>query len=203
MRIINLYPGSWGANCYLLISGGHCAVVDPSANANEIVSALEAEGVTLDAILLTHGHFDHTVSMDTLRERTGASVWIHSADADLPTDSLKNGFYPFFHMERIHRSPDRVFEDGHVFQLGDEEIRVIHTPGHTQGSVCFLCNESFLLTGDTLFNGDRGRTDLYGGNEEQLLQTLQDMRQLPQSLPIYPGHGIAATLGAALDSAIF
>ncbi len=202
MRIKNLYPGSWGSNCFLLINGTHAAIVDPSACAERILDEVKTEGAQLEAILLTHGHFDHTVSMDTLREKTGIPAMIHEKDAELPSDSRKNGFYTFFQMERAHRAPDRTFADGDVLMLGDEEIRVIHTPGHTEGSVCFLCNRELLLTGDTLFDGNVGRTDLYGGDEVKLYASLKRLRGLDKDLTIYPGHGAPSTLGLALDLVI-
>lgn len=199
MRIQNLYPGSWGSNCYLLFSGRHAAVVDPSAPAEQILSAVDAAGAQLDMILLTHGHFDHIVSIDSLRELLDAPVLIHEQDADFPADPQKNGFAYFFHMNRAYRAPDRTFADGDILTLGEDEICVLHTPGHTQGSVCFSLPHRMLLTGDTLFNGNRGRTDLYGGNEDQLLSTLQAMRQWDPDQIIYPGHGDEARLGDALD----
>jgi len=202
MRIITLYPGSWGSNCYLLLSGTHGAVVDPSPRAEQILNILEQNGASLDYILLTHGHFDHIVSLDSLRDLTGAPALIHEADAEFPPDPKKNAFYYFFHINQSYRAPDRSLKADEVLMLGEESIRVIHTPGHTAGSVCYLCNSDFLLTGDTVFDIGRGRTDLYGGNEALLLQTLQNMRELPQSLPIYPGHGTSSTLGAALDQAL-
>ncbi len=202
MRIVTLYPGSWGSNCYILQSGSHAAVVDPSPRADQILNVLEQNGATLDFILLTHGHFDHIVSIDSLRALTGAPVLIHEADAELPADSRKNAFYYFFRMDQSYQVPDRSLKSDEVLTLGEETIRVIHTPGHTAGSVCYLCNNDFLLTGDTIFDVGRGRTDLYGGDEATLLQTLRNMRMLPQSLPIYPGHGTQATLGTALDQAL-
>jgi glyoxylase-like metal-dependent hydrolase (beta-lactamase superfamily II) len=203
MRIINLYPGSWGSNCYLLISGTHAAVVDPSPKPEQILNLLQQEGAALEYILLTHGHFDHIVSLDALRQITGVPALIHEQDAELPSDAVKNGFRIFFHMDKTYQVPDQTLHADQVLKLGDEKIRVIHTPGHTAGSVCYLCNGEFLLTGDTLFDAGRGRTDLYGGNEAQLMQTLEAMRSLPQSLPIYPGHGSPATLGIALDNVIY
>ncbi len=200
MRIRNLYPGSWGANCYLLINGHNAVVVDPSARADKILEALREENVEVRYILLTHGHFDHIVSLDTLREATGVKAYIHEGDFDFPADSYKNGFGYFFKTEKSYRNPDGKLTDGQVLDLGGEKVRVVHTPGHTAGSVCYLCNDEFLLTGDTLFDGDRGRTDLYSGDEQTLLSTLESLRAYPQELPIYPGHGAPTTLGHALDT---
>ena len=202
MRILTLYPGSWGSNCYILQSGSHAAVVDPSPRAEQILNILEQNGAVIDYILLTHGHFDHIVSIDSLRDLTSAPVLIHEADAELPSDPKKNAFYYFFRMDQSYRTPERSLKSDEILTLGEETIRVIHTPGHTAGSVCYLCNDEFLLTGDTIFDVGRGRTDLYGGDEAVLLQTLRNMRALPQSLPIYPGHGTSTTLGAALDQAL-
>jgi glyoxylase-like metal-dependent hydrolase (beta-lactamase superfamily II) len=203
MRIITLYPGSWGSNCYILLSGSHAAVVDPSPRAEQILNILEENDAVLDYILLTHGHFDHIVSLDTLRDLTQAPALIHQGDAELPADPKKNAFYYFFHMNQSYREPERSLTADEILMLGDETIRVIHTPGHTRGSVCYLCNEDFLLTGDTIFDVGRGRTDLYGGDEALLLETLRNMRSLPQSLPIYPGHGTSTTLGEALNHAFY
>ncbi len=202
MKLINLCPGSWGSNCYLLISGGHAAVVDPSAEPRQILSALERESATLDYILLTHGHFDHIVSLDRLRDQTNAPALIHEEDLELPADPIKNAFFSFFCMEQSYRTPERSLTDGEELMLGEESIRVLHTPGHTRGSCCFLCGGELLLTGDTLFDGAVGRTDLYGGNGEALLASLLALRGLAPSLPIYPGHGGSALLGEALDSVL-
>ena len=202
MRIRNLYPGSWGSNCYLLLSGTHAAVVDPSAPVGSILDALREEGAQVDCILLTHGHFDHIVSLDALREKTGAPALIHADDMELPGDARKNAFFTVFGMDRHYRTPNRALTDGARLELGDESIRVIHTPGHTAGSVCYLCGEgagAVLLTGDTLFAQGVGRTDLYGGDSRQLAASLARLRSLPPELPIHPGHGPSGILGEALD----
>ena len=203
MKIENLYPGSWGSNCYLLYSGTHAAIVDPSASADTILRELATRGLTLEMILLTHGHFDHIVSIDTLRERTGAPACIHEGDLNMPEDSTRNAFYTFFRMHRSYRRPDRALQNGEVLMLGDEQIRVLHTPGHTAGGACFLCNGEFLLTGDTLFENNYGRCDLYGGSESTLFQSLRSLRELDQNLIIYPGHGDSARLGDALDFVLY
>ncbi len=199
MKIRNFYPGSWGSNCYLLQSGGFAAIVDPSADAATLKKALDEEKLHLSYILLTHGHFDHIVSVDTLRHTTGAPVLIHASERDFLADSHKNAFYDFFYMERSYGDPDGTLTGGQVLTLGEEEIRVIHTPGHTAGSVCFLCNDELLITGDTLFNGGYGRTDLYSGSQAQLTSSLRSLAQLPGYLPIYPGHGSSTTLAEALS----
>ena len=199
MEIRNLYPGSWGSNCYLLLSDGHAAVVDPSADARTILNAVSSEGATLDCILLTHGHFDHIVSVDRLRDATGAPLYIHKFDAEMLTDGHKNAFYTFFRMDKVYRPADKLLSDGDELTLGNECIRVIHTPGHSQGSVCYLCNDELLLTGDTLFSDTYGRYDLWGGDGQTLFSSLSNMRNLPQDLPIYPGHGESVSLKTALD----
>ena len=199
LEIQNLYPGSWGSNCYLLTSGSHAALVDPSADASTLADAIQSSGTTLDFILLTHGHFDHIVSIDTLRQRFDAPVLIHEDDAEMLGDSRKNAFYTFFHIDRTYKDADRTLVDQEELRLGDEIIRVIHTPGHSKGSVCYLCNGEYLLTGDTLFDEGFGRYDLWGGSAAILKDSLSRLRTLDQFLPIYPGHGAYATLGNALD----
>lgn len=203
MEIENLYPGSWGSNCYLLTVGSHAALVDPSANASTLMAAVAQKGAVLDFILLTHGHFDHIVSMDELRQHTDAPVMIHEGDAEMPGDATKNAFYTFFRKERTYRDADRELADGEVLMLGNEPIRVIHTPGHSPGSVCYLCNDQFLLTGDTLFDEGVGRCDLWKGDADRLRESLAQLRTYPQNLRIYPGHGAPARLGIALDMAAY
>ena len=203
MEIRNLYPGAMASNCYLLTVGKAAAVVDPSAPVADILSALREANATLSVILLTHGHFDHLFSLEALRKATGAPVLIHEKEADFPDDPQKNMFERFFGMPRRFGAPDRGVKSGEEITLADEKIRVIHTPGHTAGSVCYLCNGEFLLTGDTLFADSYGRTDLYSGDEEALFDSLNRLRELPSDLRIYPGHGEPAVLGQALDCVLY
>ena len=106
MKILNVCEGSWASNCYALISGSHALVIDPSASAKAILEILESEGATLDGILLTHGHFDHILSLDTLRDKTGAPAYIHCEDAIMLTDGKKNGFFELF---KLCRSKNELF----------------------------------------------------------------------------------------------
>ena len=200
MEIYNLFPGSFGSNCYLLISGNKAAVVDPSADADVILKKVSEKGATLQYILLTHGHFDHICSLDSLREKTGIPAYIHKGDADMPGDSHKNAFAIFFGQERTYRDPEKMLEEGDVLTLGEESIRVLHTPGHTEGSVCYLCGEDILITGDTLFDRGFGRYDLYGGDPFKLRRSLERLSTLDPSLIIYAGHGSPTDLGDAVQN---
>ena len=200
MEIYNLFPGSFGSNCYLLVSGKQAAVVDPSADADKILQKAAECGATLQYILLTHGHFDHICSLDILRDKTGVLAYIHQGDADMPSDSQKNAFSIFFVQERVYRAPEKTLSEGDVLTLGDEQIRVLHTPGHTEGSVCYLCGESILITGDTLFDRGFGRYDLWGGDPYKLRHSLARLATLDHSLIIYAGHGCPTDLGDAVQN---
>lgn len=203
MRILNLYPGSWGSNCYLLLNGRHAFAVDPSADADRILSVVTQEDALLEGILLTHAHFDHICSIDSLRDRTAVPLYVQEKDAELITDAGKNAFYTFFQMETDYRPADRFLHDGDCLHLGEESIEVLSTPGHTAGSVSYLCNREFLLTGDTLFADSIGRCDLYGSDPAAMRSSLAALRKLSPSLTIYPGHGPAEQLGIALDQAAY
>ncbi len=198
MEIYNLFPGSFGSNCYLLFNGDKAAVVDPSADADVILQKAAEKGATLQYILLTHGHFDHICSLDTLREKTGVPAYIHTGDADMPEDAYKNAFFTFFGQMRTYRAPEKTLVEGDILTLGTEQIRVLHTPGHTEGSVCYLCGENILITGDTLFDRGFGRYDLYGGDPSKLRRSLQRLSTLDHSLIIYAGHGCPTDLGDAV-----
>ena len=198
MEIVNLYPGSFASNCYLVISDGHAALIDPSAKAERILEELDRRNATLEFILLTHGHFDHVFSLDELRDVCGVPAYIHEADAELLPDSEKNAFSYFFDRKQAWRAAEKVLKDGDELTLGSTRFRVLHTPGHTRGSVCYQCGD-VLFTGDTLFDGNYGRFDLYGGDAETLYRSLRSLHKLPADLTIYPGHGNETGLGAALD----
>lgn len=199
MEIVNLYPGSFGANCYCLFDSGEAAVIDPSANTEAILSEIRKRDAALRYVLLTHGHFDHVLSVDTLRDATGAPLCIHENDAEMLTDSQKNAFRYFFGGNRVWRAAERTLSDGEELNFGNTTLRIIHTPGHSKGSVCYLVPDEALFTGDTLFDGNVGRCDLWGGNDEELMRSLKKLRVLSPDLTIYPGHGGSTTLKSALD----
>ena len=202
MEIREVCPYSFGANTYIVASGTHALVVDPAVSVNAIVSAAGELGAQLEGILLTHGHFDHTVAVDTLRDALSIPLYIHSDDAIMLTDGKKNGYYDFYHKECVHRKADILLGDGDVIDLGNERLTVIHTPGHSLGSVCYL-GDGFIVTGDTLFADTIGRCDLFGGSSAQMEVSLERLRTLDGALRIYPGHGAPSLLGSALVSAAY
>ena len=205
MQIINLFPGSYGSNCYLVEDNGHALIIDPSASAASILRRLKEDGCTPDAILLTHGHFDHIMSIDTLRQaEPGLKVYIHTDDAPMPGDGKKNAFGLFFGQDRTWQDADVLMEDGQTISVGNATFRVIHTPGHSPGSVCFLCEEEgVMITGDTLFADNIGRCDLWEGSHAVMRKTLQGLRSYDGSLTIYPGHGGTNKLSKALDNVLY
>lgn len=202
MKIIPICPASFSSNTYLLVSNGSALVVDPSVSAESILRTVKEQNAELQGILLTHGHFDHILSLDLLRQSLSIPAAIHEHDAVMLTDGRKNAFYDFFGKERIFGAAERRISDGETISLGDETITVLHTPGHTGGSVCYLIDDS-LITGDTLFSNTYGRCDLWSGDEAEMQKSLARLRSLPPTLTIYPGHGATARLCDALDEVAY
>ena len=199
MKVVPVCPGSAMANCYLLVHNTHALVVDPCVSVSAILRAAKAEHATLEGILLTHGHFDHMLSLDELRAALPAvPVYIHRDDAENLANGKKNAFAEFFGQDRAWKAADRLLTDGDTLPLGDAFLTVLHTPGHTKGSCCYLASDgSFLLSGDTMFAAGYGRYDLYGGDEKALAASLQRISTLPMTLMLAPGHGKSTTLERA------
>ena len=198
MKVIPVCPGSAMANCYLLVHGSHALVVDPCVTVSGILRAAQAEGATLEGILLTHGHFDHILTLDALRDAAGIPAYIHDADQQLLPDGQKNAFALFFGQDRAFRPAEHSLRDGDLIPLGDAAIEVIPTPGHTGGSVCYRAGD-ILLTGDTLFVGGYGRCDLKYGSETDMFMSLKKLYRLPAETVFLPGHGGSSTIGRQAD----
>lgn len=199
MTIRNLTPGGYASNCYLVNEGSTAVLIDCTAPAADIVAALEEEGAHLAAILLTHGHFDHMLTLEAVKVATGAPIYLAARDSDLPGDGEKNAFAVFFGYDRRYPEADILFDDGDLLTFGTLTLRAIYTPGHTRGSAVFLI-EDIAFTGDTLFADGCGRYDLYGGDRRALVCSLGKLAVEPLTTVIYPGHGEPSTLGAALDT---
>ena len=202
MEIKTVCPYSFGANTYIIFSGNSAMCVDPSVSVEKITNAVAERGAVLEGILLTHGHFDHTIALDTLRKATSVKAYIHKNDAVMLTDVRKNAYYDFYRKESRYEPADVLLSDKDVIYLGNETLTVIHTPGHSGGSVCFLA-EDFIITGDTLFADSIGRTDLWSGDMTAMSASLERLRVLSPTLRLYAGHGAPSTLGSALDNAAY
>ena len=188
MKVKLLRVGPIGTNCYILEDDqtNLAAVIDPGDGPELIQEALEKEGVEVRYLLLTHGHYDHTTAVPALhRVYPQADIYIHQADANGAGSTL----FPLAgEVDDL-----KLYDEGDVIRLGDHEIQVLHTPGHSPGSVT-LKVEDVLFTGDTLFAGSCGRTDLRGGSYEQIMQSLKRLGELKGDFHVCPGHEATSTL---------
>jgi glyoxylase-like metal-dependent hydrolase (beta-lactamase superfamily II) len=170
MKIKNLIVGPLLTNCYILISGKEAVVIDPGAGVDEILR--EIEGKELKYIILTHYHWDHTLGARKLREEKGGKILIHKKEKE---------FLKF--------NPDIFLKGEEKIKIGDETLKIIHTPGHTKGSISIL-GKNFIFTGDVLFQDGIGRTDLPGGSEKDMVKSLKKLEKIIKpGIKIYPGHG--------------
>ncbi len=195
MKIIKLFGlSSFAANCYAVASEeGNVALIDAPCNAEKILSELEARGLTLKKILLTHGHFDHIMATGELVRKTNAEVFIHSLDRDKlrsPTLSVAeyfgiSGFEPFY--------GEKAIEDNDKITLDELTFEVIHTPGHTSGGVCYKIG-NVIFTGDTLFQMSVGRCDMPDGDWQALNDSLKKLTEITGNYTLYPGHGESTEL---------
>ena len=200
MKLSRITPGSFASNCYIVSDEGEAVIIDPSAPAISIIKSLVQEQLSLKAILLTHGHIDHMLGLAGLRAACpDVPVMIHADDAEMLTDGEKNASHLFFKTPKEFSAPDKMLISGDTVKIGKKTISLIHTPGHTYGSVCFQIG-GLLFTGDTLMANGYGRCDLYGGSPEKMHYTLIKLATLNEkgSYVIYPGHGPAVKLSEAI-----
>lgn len=181
-KVFRLVLSMMQTNCYLLKEDGHVLIIDPASSTNRIMSFLE-ENEEVDGILLTHGHFDHIGAADMLRKKLHCPIYIHSFDKRLATDVSIDRFGT----DIVVKSPLTEYQCGKM-KIGSFELEILHTPGHTDGSVC-IGYKNHLFTGDTLFQCSVGRCDLYSGSDSKLKQSLRLLAQKHPDTLIYPGHG--------------
>ena len=199
-RIFQFNP--LGTNCVVLWADGSrfCTVADPGMSSDEgereLLDYLSREGLTPDAILLTHGHFDHVWGVERLLSKFQVPVYMHPADKPIVTDGA-SAFRGMQCMSFLcHSFPTVDVADGGEVTTGGVTWKVLHTPGHTPGGVCYWSPEnSVLLSGDTLFAGSIGRTDLTGGDYDQLMASIKErLLNLPGETDVIPGHGQPTTI---------
>jgi len=192
LKIDTLALGAYQTNCYIVreASGKSCAVIDPGYEASTILSFLEKEGLSLDAVLLTHGHFDHVGAVKELVKATGCALWMCEGDYSQFRNPTNAYFYPLANSDFTEI---QFCEEGEVIHAGGLRFTVWATPGHTWGSVCYCCEDA-LFSGDTLFAGSCGRIDLPGGDRDAMLSSLERLAEVEEDYRVYPGHGRSSTL---------
>lgn len=172
MEIVRIVVGPLQCNSYLISSNNEGIIIDPGDEGRKIVE--EVKELKIKFILLTHNHPDHISALEEVKEEVKAKCGIH-------------------YLDDIGKIIDFKFKDGEEFEFGREKIKVIHTPGHTPGGSCFLIKNN-LFSGDTLFKLGYGRTDLIGGDESKIFESINKLLTLPGKVKVYPGHGPSTTI---------
>jgi len=197
MKLLTIDNNAMGQNIYLYFDEAtkEGIVIDAGDSFETIREAISENGVKVKGILLTHGHYDHIACANELRELTGADIYSHELEKKMLENPEHNLSIRF--ARRLEVTPDKLFADGDVFSFADMQLRVIHTPGHTPGGVCFYDDQNAVLfTGDTLFRESIGRSDLPSSNHGDLITGVKEkLFALPDSVEAYPGHGESTSVG--------
>lgn len=191
-----LAVGPLETNCYVVYCQDslECAVVDPGAEADRIFQLIARKSLKPALILNTHGHIDHIGANKDIKEKFNIPLYIHSADSPM-LENVQQSEMAIFLGAMDSPSPDHLLNDGVKIKIGESFLRVIHTPGHSPGSVSFL-GDGFLLSGDTLFFGGVGRTDLPGGSWKDMESSIKNkILTMPDEMIVLPGHGPITTVG--------
>lgn len=195
LKIKKIVVGPVHTNCYLILSDNELVVVDPGGEAEKIAAEIEKLGkVNCKYILLTHGHYDHVMAINEIRDRyaclpgQGFEVVVGEKDKDIAGLNAEIG------VQVLDIKADILLKDGQVLAFGGEKIQVLETPGHTRGGVSYLIGDN-LFSGDTLFKASYGRTDLSGGSVEDMIKSLERLLKLDENTKVHPGHGPETTIG--------
>lgn len=189
MEIYTLITSMCDTNTYILIADGQAIVVDPGANATKISEFIAGKNATLKYILVTHAHFDHIGAVAELQAE-GASVYISQTDYDHVSEN--DQFGDFAHVKPFNA--DVTVKEGDVLELIGHTFKVMETPGHTAGGVCYIMDDETIFSGDTLFRLSVGRTDLPYGNHDDIINSLKKLFALPHDYEVLPGHSRPTTL---------
>lgn len=187
-EIIGLTVGKVLTNTYIVKSGNEIIVIDPAFESQRIIQEIKKLKGFVKYIVNTHGHIDHISSNNDLIKEFNCQLLVHKLDNELLTSPEKN-LSLLFGYSYVAKSADWLLKDGDIVKIGELELKVIHTPGHTEGSIS-LCSNGFVFTGDTLFYDSIGRVDFPGGSEEKIFQSLKKLSKIIKDVQIvYPGHG--------------
>ena len=197
MAIQTFVVGPLQSNSYLVVDerARQAAVIDPGMESESVLEVVRHEGLRVESLIITHGHFDHVFSSAAFKAETGAQVIMHPDDVPLLLEMPETARF-FGFKAPPPPQPDRLVREGDVIKVGDLALRVLETPGHTPGGIS-LCLDNAVFVGDTLFAGSVGRTDLRGGSLDALLRSIRTrLLTLPDWTVVYPGHGAATSIGA-------
>lgn len=205
MLNVRTYPlGYIQTNCYIVSNTTkQCLIFDPGGEGEKIISELHRLKMKPLAILLTHAHFDHIGAVEQLRESFDIPVYIHTAEKKWLVDPVKNGSSKYAEIPSvICKEADVLLNNEHELKIGEFQMVLLHTPGHSPGSITYYFKqEDFAIVGDTLFQNSIGRTDLPGGNQTELMKAIHTkLLSLPETTLIYPGHGSSTTIEAEMES---
>ena len=200
MIVKMLTVGVLFTNCYIVgcSETGEALVIDPGfesdAEAKRVLAEINRHNLRVRYIVNTHGHPDHTAGNAIIKKATGAPILIHEYDAPMLTEEAKS-LFRMFGFTVMSPPADRVLHDGDLIQAGTVKLKVLHTPGHSKGSISLL-GDDVVFTGDTLFAGSIGRFDLPGGSFEEIIRSIKKrLMTLPDHIKVYPGHGPTSTIG--------
>lgn len=193
MEVICKPVGPVQANCYIVMENGHALVIDPGDQGQEISSMLHAMNVQVDAILLTHAHFDHIGAVDTLMKEFDVDCYVNPAEFDYLQNPDKNSSSAFMGIPHLSLKTVPVELKEGLNTIGPFKVTAYFAPGHSAGSTIFEIGDS-LFTGDVLFQESIGRTDLQGGSVEQMKESIAFLKSLTKNYTVYPGHGPSTTL---------
>lgn len=188
--------GPLGTNCYIVHKNNRALIIDPGDESKRVIAFLTEKQIIPEAIVLTHAHFDHIGAVDDVRKEYLIPVYLHQEEQEWLTEPSYNGSGRFPRTPIVTSPPDYFIEEG-TMTIGSFTFDVYHTPGHSPGSVTLVfTDDGFIVSGDVLFQQGIGRTDLYGGNTEQLITSIQTkVFQLNEAFTVYPGHGQPTSIG--------
>jgi hydroxyacylglutathione hydrolase len=196
MVLIRLIVGPLQVNCFILADEmtREAVVIDPGDDAGDILKIIKEKGLKVKYIVNTHAHFDHVGANKAIKDATGAALLIHNSDEPVLASASRHS--AAFGMKPVSSPPaDRYVKHGEVITAGEVSLTVLHTPGHSPGGICLL-EQGMVFTGDALFAGSIGRTDLPGGDLLTLLRSIKtNLMTLPDDTKVFPGHGPASTIG--------